>query len=46
MIRCGTSPDGLPIGVQVIARPWREDVSLAVAALLESAMGGWQKPAI
>ena len=46
VIRCGTSPEGLPIGVQVIARPWREDVSLAVAALLESAIGGWQKPAI
>ena len=44
VVRCGTSPDGLPIGVQVIARPWREDVSLALAGLLESALGGWQKP--
>ena len=44
VVRCGTSPDGLPIGVQVISRPWREDVSLAVAAFLESALGGWQKP--
>ena len=46
VVRCGTSPEGLPIGVQVISRPWREDVSLALAALLESALGGWQKPAI
>ena len=46
VVRGGTSPDGLPIGVQVIARPWREDVSLALAALLESALGGWQKPGI
>ena len=46
VVRCGTSPEGLPIGVQVIARPWREDVSLALALLLESALGGWQKPAI
>ena len=44
VVRCGTSSEGLPIGVQVISRPWREDVSLAVAAFLESALGGWQKP--
>jgi amidase len=46
VVRCGASPEGLPIGVQVIARPWREDVSLALALLLESALGGWQKPPI
>lgn len=46
VVRGGTSPEGLPIGVQVIARPWREDVSLALAALLESALGGWQQPEI
>lgn len=28
--------DGLPIGVQVVARPWRDDVALAVARRLES----------
>ena len=44
VVRCGTSSDGLPIGVQVIARPWREDVSLAVAGWLESMFGGWQRP--
>jgi len=31
VVRAGTSPEGLPIGVQVVARPWREDVALAVA---------------
>ncbi len=46
VVRCGASAEGLPIGVQIIARPWREDVSLAVAAFLESALGGWQKPPI
>ena len=46
VVRCGTSDEGLPIGVQVITRPWREDVSLAVAAYLESALGGWQQPPI
>ena len=44
VVRGGTSPEGLPIGVQVVARPWREDVSLAVAQYLEGALGGWQKP--
>ena len=46
VIRGGTSPERLPIGVQVVARPWREDVSLAVAQYLEGALGGWQKPPI
>ena len=44
VVRAGTSPEGLPIGVQVVARPWREDVALAVAQQLETALGGWQQP--
>ncbi|HJY80876.1 MAG TPA: amidase family protein, partial [Candidatus Binatia bacterium] len=44
VVRGGTSPEGLPIGVQVIARPWREDVALAVAQSLERALGGRQRP--
>jgi amidase len=43
-VRGGTSPEGLPIGVQIIARPWREDVALAVAQQIETALGGWQPP--
>jgi len=43
-VRGGTSPEGLPIGVQVVARPWREDVALAVAQQLETVLGGWQRP--
>lgn len=31
----GALPDGRPLGVQVVARPGREDVALAVAELLE-----------
>ena len=34
-VRAGTSPEGLPIGVQVVAHPWREDVSLALAGEIE-----------
>jgi amidase len=44
VVRCGTSPEGLPIGVQVVARAWREDVALALAQHLETAMGGYAKP--
>lgn len=44
VVRCGSSPEGLPIGVQIIARPWREDVSLALSAVLESALGGYVRP--
>jgi aspartyl-tRNA(Asn)/glutamyl-tRNA(Gln) amidotransferase subunit A len=29
-------PDGLPIGVQIITAPWREDVALRIAADLEA----------
>jgi amidase len=34
----------LPIGVQIVARPWREDVALAVAAKIERALGGFERP--
>jgi amidase len=44
VVRAGTSPDGLPIGVQLIAHPMREDVSLAAAYLVEAGTGGYQKP--
>jgi amidase len=43
VVRCGW--DGhLPIGVQIVARPWREDIAVRVAAQLETVMGGWQMP--
>lgn len=35
VVRCGTSKGGLPIGVQIAANPWREDVALAIARVLE-----------
>ncbi|OAI48277.1 hypothetical protein AYO45_05175 [Gammaproteobacteria bacterium SCGC AG-212-F23] len=42
VIRCGTSKEGLPIGVQVIAKSWQENIVLAVAQRLEEIFGGWQ----
>ena len=45
VVRCGSSADGkLPIGLQIVAAPWREDICLAVASYLESQSGGWKKP--
>lgn len=44
VVRGGTSPEGLPIGVQIVSRPWREDVALAVAQIIESELGGWKAP--
>ena len=46
IVRAGTSDDGLPIGVQIAAGPWREDISLALAQRIEQALGGWQRPTI
>ncbi|MCC6237973.1 MAG: amidase [Dehalococcoidia bacterium] len=31
----GVSPEGLPIGIQLIARRWRDDVAIALATALE-----------
>jgi amidase len=44
VVRSGTTRKGLPIGVQIAARPWREDVALAVAQVLQDALGGWRPP--
>lgn len=35
VVRAGTSSRGLPLGVQVIGRPWREDVVLALVGAIE-----------
>lgn len=42
----GTSPEGLPIGVQVVGRPWEDEAVLAVAEAIETACGGYRKPPI
>ncbi len=46
VVRCGTSDDGLPIGVLVTAKPWAEHVALAAVRHLEEVFGGWQMPGI
>jgi Asp-tRNA(Asn)/Glu-tRNA(Gln) amidotransferase A subunit family amidase len=44
VVPVGQSREGLPISVQVVARPWEEELVLAVAAALESQTGGWCPP--
>jgi len=39
VVPVGQSPEGLPIGVQVVARPWEDEVTLGVAAVLDEARG-------
>ncbi len=46
VVRCGWSADRLPIGVQLVARPWHDHVALAAAAYLEQAFGGWETPPV
>jgi Asp-tRNA(Asn)/Glu-tRNA(Gln) amidotransferase A subunit family amidase len=42
VVPCGTSREGLPIGVQIVGRPFAEHEVLAVAAALERAFGPWR----
>ncbi|MCH9754656.1 amidase [Rickettsiella endosymbiont of Litargus connexus] len=43
-VRCGYSAEGLPIGIQIVAKPWHDDVTLMIGQKLETLLGGWQKP--
>ncbi len=46
VVPVGQSTDGLPIGVQIVGRPWEEELVLAVAAEVERECGGFRKPPI
>ena len=39
VVPVGSSPEGLPIGVQVVARPFEDEVALGVAAIVDQAFG-------
>lgn len=40
------SAEGLPIGVQIVGRPWEEEQVLEIAEALEHACGAWRIPPI
>ena len=44
VVPVGKSNEGLPIGVQISARPWQEELVLSVAHILEKECGSWSKP--
>jgi amidase len=46
VVRAGTDAAGLPIGIQVVAAPFREDRCLAVAAWLETELGEFPSPGV
>lgn len=43
-VRCGSSAEGLPIGIQIVAKPWHDAIALIIGKKLEKLLGGWQKP--
>jgi amidase len=42
----GKSPEGLPIGVQIVAGPWQEELVISIAAALEDRCGRYPHPNI
>jgi Asp-tRNA(Asn)/Glu-tRNA(Gln) amidotransferase A subunit family amidase len=43
-VPAGRTREGLPIGVQIIGRPFAEEAVLAAASIIEAALGGWMQP--
>jgi amidase len=39
VVPVGQSPEGLPIGVQIVARPFEDETALGVAAVVDAAFG-------
>ena len=44
VVPAGQSSDGLPIGVQVVGRPYEEELLLAIGSEIERALGGYKPP--
>ncbi len=39
VVPVGASPEGLPIGVQIVSRPFEDEIALGVAAVIDAAFG-------
>jgi Asp-tRNA(Asn)/Glu-tRNA(Gln) amidotransferase A subunit family amidase len=46
VVRVGMSEEKLPIGIQIVGKPFQEHVVLAVARYLEREFGGFVAPEI
>lgn len=44
VVPAGLSPEGLPIGVQIVGPRWSEMRLLAIGRLLEAMLGGYRRP--
>lgn len=44
VVRAGTTAGRLPLGVQIVARPWREDIVFGLLRFIETAFGGYMPP--
>jgi Asp-tRNA(Asn)/Glu-tRNA(Gln) amidotransferase A subunit family amidase len=44
VVPVGKSPEGLPVGVQIVGQPWEEELVLAMAAEIERECGGFRQP--
>lgn len=40
----GLNAEGLPLGVQIVANPWHDHLTLGCAEILEQTFGGWVPP--
>jgi amidase len=43
-VPAGRTRAGLPLGVQLIGRPFEEEALLAAASIIETSLGGWVQP--
>ncbi len=43
VVRVGTSQSGLPMGVQIVTKPYMDNSALLIAKMLETALGGWKR---
>jgi amidase len=39
VVPVGRSPEGLPIGVQIVARPFEDETALGIAGIVDAAFG-------
>jgi aspartyl-tRNA(Asn)/glutamyl-tRNA(Gln) amidotransferase subunit A len=45
-VPCGLSPERLPLGLQIVGRPFDEATVLRVGCAWEQAVGGFPRPAL
>src|SRR6266545_2595861 len=44
VVPAGRSSEGLPVGIQIVGRPFAEDAVLAAATIIEATLGSWPAP--